>query len=121
MSGRNRRGLLEEPAAGNLHGGVCEGGATRRCMVDLNGHEAGNGGHSQGTPTAYRTPLLGEGRFCANYCWCQIWPFNSRLVVVTGCGGARSGDNGCRTLTRTAGLAKALVDGNLNFNSKGGV
>jgi hypothetical protein len=23
-------------------------------MVDLNGHEAGNGGHSQGTPTAYR-------------------------------------------------------------------
>jgi hypothetical protein len=29
-------------------------------MVDLNGHEAGNGGHSQGKPTAYRTPLLGE-------------------------------------------------------------
>ena len=26
MSGRNRRVLLEEPAAGNLHGGVCEGG-----------------------------------------------------------------------------------------------
>ena len=23
-------------------------------MVDLNGHEAGNGGHSQGTPIAYR-------------------------------------------------------------------
>jgi hypothetical protein len=23
-------------------------------MVDLNGHEAGNGGHSQGTPPAYR-------------------------------------------------------------------
>ena len=23
-------------------------------MVDLNGHEAGNGGHSQGKPTAYR-------------------------------------------------------------------
>ena len=23
-------------------------------MVDLNGHEAGNGGHSQGNPTAYR-------------------------------------------------------------------
>ena len=26
MSGRNQRVLLEEPAAGNLHGGVCEGG-----------------------------------------------------------------------------------------------
>jgi hypothetical protein len=25
MSGRNRRVMLEEPAAGNLHGGVCEG------------------------------------------------------------------------------------------------
>jgi hypothetical protein len=25
-TGRNRRVLLEEPAAGNLHGGVCEGG-----------------------------------------------------------------------------------------------
>jgi hypothetical protein len=23
-------------------------------MVDLNGHKAGNGGHSQGKPTAYR-------------------------------------------------------------------
>jgi hypothetical protein len=23
-------------------------------MVDLNGHEAGNGGYSQGKPTAYR-------------------------------------------------------------------
>jgi hypothetical protein len=23
-------------------------------MVNLNGHEAGNGGHSQGKPTAYR-------------------------------------------------------------------
>ena len=30
-------------------------------MVDLNGREAGNGGHSQGTPTAYRdSSLLGE-------------------------------------------------------------
>jgi hypothetical protein len=26
MSGRTWRVLLEEPAAGNLHGGVCEGG-----------------------------------------------------------------------------------------------
>jgi hypothetical protein len=55
MSGRNRRVLLEEPAAENLHGGVCEGGDIPVvAMVDLNGHEAGNGGHSQGKPTAYR-------------------------------------------------------------------
>jgi len=31
MSGRTRRVLLEEPAAGNLHGGVCEGGDSRWC------------------------------------------------------------------------------------------
>jgi hypothetical protein len=55
MSGRNRRVLLEEPAAGNLHGGICEGGGyPGGAMVDLNGHEAGNGGHSQGKPTAHR-------------------------------------------------------------------
>jgi hypothetical protein len=29
-------------------------------MVDLNGHEAGNGGHSQGKPTAYRDLLYSE-------------------------------------------------------------
>ena len=29
-------------------------------MVDLNGHEAGNGGHSQGTPTAYRPLFYSE-------------------------------------------------------------
>jgi hypothetical protein len=29
-------------------------------MVNLNGHEAGNGGHSQGTPTAYRELLYSE-------------------------------------------------------------
>jgi hypothetical protein len=31
-------------------------------MVNLHGHEAGNGGHSQGEPKAYPTPLLGETR-----------------------------------------------------------
>ena len=35
---------LDEPAAGNLHGGVCEGGEFRIAMADLNAHEAGNGG-----------------------------------------------------------------------------
>jgi hypothetical protein len=29
-------------------------------MVDLNGHEAGNGGYSQGTPTAHRVLLYSE-------------------------------------------------------------
>ncbi len=35
---------LDEPAAGNLHGGVCEGGSRDGATVDLNAHEAGNGG-----------------------------------------------------------------------------
>src|SRR5450631_1811046 len=42
----------EEPAAGNLHGGVREGGDSWQVMADLNGHEAGNGGYSQRKPTA---------------------------------------------------------------------
>ena len=42
----------EEPAAGNLHGGVREGGDSGQAMADLNGHEAGNGGYSQRKPTA---------------------------------------------------------------------
>ena len=29
---------LEEPAAGNLHGGVCEGGEVLEVTVNLNGH-----------------------------------------------------------------------------------
>ena len=38
---------------------ICTVGSVREekpggAMVDLNGHEAGNGGHSQGKPTAYR-------------------------------------------------------------------
>ena len=35
---------LEEPAAVILHGRICEGGELRETMVDLNAHEAGNGG-----------------------------------------------------------------------------
>jgi hypothetical protein len=31
-------------------------------MVDLNGHEAGNGGHSQGRPSAHRDLLYSERR-----------------------------------------------------------
>jgi hypothetical protein len=32
-------------------------------MVNLNGHEAGNGGYSQGTPTARRAFLYSEKLF----------------------------------------------------------
>ncbi len=51
---------LEEPAAGNLHGGVCEGGESWEATVNLNGHETGNGGNSQGEPTASRDLLYSE-------------------------------------------------------------
>jgi hypothetical protein len=41
-------------------------------MVDVNGHEAGNGGHSQGKPTAYRGLLYSErSRFDASDL-CQV-------------------------------------------------
>ena len=46
---------LDEPAAGNPHGGVCEGGGLGVATMNLNGHEAGNGGYSQGKSTAPRT------------------------------------------------------------------
>jgi hypothetical protein len=40
--------------------------------------------------------------------------FNPRLLVVTGCGVARSGDNSRRTLTEVAAVSEAKVDGNLD-------
>jgi hypothetical protein len=37
-------------------------------MADLNGHEAGNGGHSQGKPTAYRdSSTRRDGDFINSY------------------------------------------------------
>ena len=54
MLGRAQGVTPEEPTAGNLHGGVREGGDPRSAMVDLNGHEAGNGGYSQRKPAAHR-------------------------------------------------------------------
>jgi hypothetical protein len=33
-----------------VHARVCEGGSRELVTVDLNGHAAGNGGYSQGTP-----------------------------------------------------------------------
>ena len=58
--GTGRGVTPEEPAAVILHGGVCEGGELDDAMVDLNGHEAGNGGYSQGRPTARRAFLYSE-------------------------------------------------------------
>ena len=51
---------MRNPLRGNLHGGICEGRECRIAMVDLNGHEAGNGGHSQGTPPALRPLFYSE-------------------------------------------------------------
>jgi hypothetical protein len=42
--GAGRGVTPEEPTAGNLHGGVCEGGDVSEAMVALNAHAAGNGG-----------------------------------------------------------------------------
>ena len=55
-----RGDTLEEPAAVIPHGGVCEGESVGAAKVDLNGHEAGNGGYSQGTPKARRAFLYSE-------------------------------------------------------------
>jgi hypothetical protein len=44
IPGRGHGVTLEEPAAVILHGGVCEGGDLQTAKVDLNAHEAGNGG-----------------------------------------------------------------------------
>jgi hypothetical protein len=55
------QGHSGEPGAGNLHAGFCEGGADD-AMVNLNGHEAGNGGNSQGPPTARRAFLYSDER-----------------------------------------------------------
>ena len=55
-----QRATLEEPAAVILHGGICEGGDVSGATVDLNAHEAGNGGQSQGTPKAHCVLLYSE-------------------------------------------------------------
>ena len=54
MAGCNRRVRLRNPLRE-----ICTVGSGGRrhpdgAMVNLNGHEAGNGGHSQGKTTAYR-------------------------------------------------------------------
>jgi hypothetical protein len=89
MSRRTRRVLLEEPAAGNLHGGVCEGGDPGGAMVDLNGHEAGNGGHSQGKPTAYRDSSTRREAMLRQLCvetgrWTYL--ASTPFCVIQGCG-----------------------------------
>jgi len=52
--------VLEEPSAVVPHARICEGGGPDYIMENLNGHEAGNGGYSQGEPVdVVRPPLLG--------------------------------------------------------------
>ena len=60
--------LLDEPAAGNLHGGICEGGVPDVPLMDLTGHEAGNGGYSQGKSKVHRVSSTRRERrtFTAN-------------------------------------------------------
>ena len=54
-------------SAGNPHAGFDVAGTGDGPTANLNGHEAGNGGHSQGEPTGYRASprpyqgLLGGG------------------------------------------------------------
>ena len=51
----------EEPAAWkSARWGLCRGESVGAAMVDLNGHEAGNGRYSQGRPTARRVLLYSE-------------------------------------------------------------
>ena len=53
--------VLEEPSAVVPHARFCEGGGPDYVMESLNGHEAGNGGYSQGEPVdVVRPPLLGS-------------------------------------------------------------
>jgi hypothetical protein len=66
---------------------ICTVGSVRGesvgvAMVDLNGHEAGNGGHSQGMPKAHR-PLSYSERF----------PTLQKLLVRTGLLRAASGED----------------------------
>jgi hypothetical protein len=58
-------------------------------MVDLNGHEAGNGGHSQGKPTAYRVSSTRRdggisstipASLVASSIWCGVVPAG-RLTI----------------------------------------
>jgi hypothetical protein len=52
----------EEPAAGNLHGGVCEEGELSGAIVDLKPHEAGNGGAKESLkPSAFSSTRKGKG------------------------------------------------------------
>jgi hypothetical protein len=61
MYGWKRSVLLEEPAAGNLHGGVCERKISQRYDGGPKRHEAGNGRRGRGKPTAYRVSSVRRG------------------------------------------------------------
>ena len=56
-------------------------------MVDLNGHEAGNGGHSQGTPTTCHAFLYSDTGGLAT----QMCRTESTVSRETSCGGEHLG------------------------------
>src|SRR6266567_1259428 len=55
-------------------------------MVDLNGHEAGNGGYSQGKPTAYRDSSTRRDGDLTSIDQCAPQPQEqSRIQICTAC------------------------------------
>jgi hypothetical protein len=55
-------------------------------MVNLNGHETGNGGYRQGAYSSPRSPLLGSAR--------DLRPSRKRVVAVVVCEGDTTAANG---------------------------
>jgi hypothetical protein len=63
-------------------------------MADLNGHEAGNGGHSQGKPTAYRDSSTRREAMFQQLTCVQRVP--SQILLNAGShNGADDEDSGC--------------------------
>ena len=82
--------------------GSVRGESVGLAMVDLNGHEAGNGGHSQGTPTAHRPPFYSER--CPVTALIRTYPPLTTPVEVVICdlGRVANTTSLCLTLSRTA-------------------
>ena len=67
---------------------ICTAGSVREetfvgAMVDLNGHEAGNGGYSQVKPTALRTLLYSER--CSIWHTFLNWPYHGGILPKGSC------------------------------------
>ncbi len=72
--------------------GSVRGESVGLAMVDLNGHEAGNGGHSQGRPTAHR-PLFYSER-CVKKRVSESLPKVTRIINAAISAGSESQDFG---------------------------